>query len=106
MVFFVNSILLRHRQSGAQHDCAAKMDLHHRGRRPAELEIPLTTGWNLVSLPLIQPYTIITEVLSSLEPDYNLVYAYDGSSGGWHKYDFNAPEYANTLSDLDRTLGF
>ena len=69
------------------------------------VEIPLTTGWNLVSLPVMPASTVITTVLSSINGHYDLVYAYDGCTGAWQKYDVNADPYANDLTDLDHTRG-
>ncbi len=69
------------------------------------LQFALNTGWNLVSLPLLQPATFITEALSSIAGHYDLVYAYNGCSGAWQKYDASAPPYANDLASLDSTQG-
>jgi uncharacterized repeat protein (TIGR01451 family) len=70
------------------------------------LQFALNTGWNLVSLPLLQPATLITQVLSSIAGHYDLVYAYNGCGNGWQKYDASAPVYANSLESLDSTQGF
>jgi hypothetical protein len=70
--------------------------------------IPLTIGWNLISVPLIPPSTAITEVLSSIDGDYDLVYAYDSSdtTDPWRKYDVAMPPFLNTLTDINETMGF
>jgi hypothetical protein len=73
---------------------------------PSLTEIPLNTGWNLVSIPGIQSNTAVTEVLSSIDGFYDLVYAYHGCGVGWEKYDVTATSYANDLTDLDHTMGF
>ena len=71
-------------------------------------DIPLAVGWNLVSVPLIPSSTAITEVLSSIEGDYDLVYAYDSAdeSDPWKKYDVDMPSFLNDLYDIDETIGF
>ena len=70
------------------------------------INIPLNTGWNLISIPRVQSDTAITEVLASIDGYYDLVYAYDGCGDGWQKYDVNAAPYANSLTDLDHNMGF
>ena len=73
--------------------------------------IDLEAGWNLVSFNLQPLDTGIATVLSSIDGDYNLVYAWDASgahseSGNWMKYDPTAPAYQNSLDHLDETMGF
>jgi hypothetical protein len=74
--------------------------------------IPLSVGWNLVSFNVHPANTAIATVLSSISGNYNLVYAWDAtgahsSSGNWVKYaPPPAPPYANTLANLDETMGF
>jgi hypothetical protein len=70
------------------------------------IEISLETGWNLVSFNLQPVSTVITDVLSSINGNYDLVYAWDGQTQEWRLYDVSAPPFVNTLTDLDRTLGF
>ena len=73
--------------------------------------IALVPGWNLVSFNL-QPYpsTAPADVLSSIDGNYDLVYAWDGSgahsgAGGWMKYDPAAPPVANTLDSVSTNQG-
>jgi hypothetical protein len=71
--------------------------------------IPLLAGWNLVSFPLHPASTVITDVLSSLGSNYDLVYAWDASgghagAGNWMRYAPGIP--GNTLATLDETQGF
>jgi hypothetical protein len=74
--------------------------------------IPLEVGWNLVSFNVHPDNTAIATVLSSIAGNYNLVYAWDATgahsaSGNWVKYaPPPAPPYANTLGNLDETMGF
>jgi hypothetical protein len=71
--------------------------------------IPLVSGWNLVSFNLHPASTAITDVLSSLGSNYDLVYAWDASgghsgAGNWMRYAPGIP--GNTLETLDETQGF
>ncbi|MFQ5593658.1 MAG: RHS repeat-associated core domain-containing protein [Anaerolineae bacterium] len=69
--------------------------------------IPLTTGWNLISLPLEPPDTDPAAVLSSIAGQYNLAYAYDGCDAAdpWKLYDPAAPPPANDLTAIDHRIG-
>ncbi len=71
----------------------------------ASQEIELVVGWNLVSFNLHPGNTAIGEVLSSIEGNYDLVYAWNAGAGSWMKY---APGvgYINTLTELDESMGF
>jgi len=71
--------------------------------------IPLLTGWNLVSFNLHPASTAITDVLSSIDGNYDLVYAWDASgghsgAGNWMRYAPGIP--GNTLANLDVGQGF
>ncbi len=67
--------------------------------------ISLVPGWNLISFYLHPADTDITEVLSSIAGHYDLVYAWNASTGLWMKYDPNAG-FGDTLLSLDETMGF
>jgi RHS repeat-associated protein len=69
--------------------------------------IPLTTGWNLISLPKQPPDTAPAAVLSSIAGQYNLVYAYDGCDAAdpWKLYDPAAPPPAIDLTAIDHRIG-
>jgi uncharacterized repeat protein (TIGR02543 family) len=71
----------------------------------ATFSVALVPGWNLVSFNLHPVSTDITDVLSSISGSYDLVYAWDATTG-WMKYDPGAPVYSNDLNDLDETMGF
>jgi hypothetical protein len=72
---------------------------------PETVEVPLLAGWNLVSFHLQPVNTDIAAVLSSVEGNYDLVYAWDAQNQRWLKYD-NIPLSPDTLTDLDETMGF
>ena len=68
--------------------------------------IPLQAGWNLVSFDLNPSSPLITEVLSSIAGQFDLVYAWNAAAQNWRKYDATALPYANTLATLDAAMGF
>jgi len=71
-------------------------------------EIPLVSGWNLVSFNVTPASTAIEDVLSSIAGSYDLVYAYDAHdvADPWKKYNTAAPPFLNDLTDLDEQTGF
>ncbi|NPV42289.1 MAG: tandem-95 repeat protein [Anaerolineae bacterium] len=71
-------------------------------------EIDLNEGWNLVSFRVHPTSTDIEDVLASIEGNYSLVYAWDASEpeNSWLKYDPSAEPFANSLTDLDESMGF
>jgi hypothetical protein len=75
---------------------------------PAPASAALTAGWNLASVPISPASTVITSVLSSVDGSYDLVYAYvpDSSGGTWKTYDVARPPFLNSLTDIDRSIGF
>jgi hypothetical protein len=75
---------------------------------PTPASAALSVGWNLVSVPVSPASTVITEVLSSVDGSYDLVYAYMQDSGGgtWKEYDVARPPFLNSLTDIDRAMGF
>jgi parallel beta-helix repeat protein len=68
--------------------------------------IPLVVGWNLISFNVHSQNTDTTTVLSSIDGNYDLVYAWDATSIGdnWLMYDPAMP-FGNTLDHLDETMG-
>lgn len=67
--------------------------------------IPLYSGWNLVSFRLQPLSTSISDVLSTINGNYLLVYAWDALSQTWLVYDPADPG-GSTLSMLDESMGF
>ena len=70
-------------------------------------EVQLLEGWNLISLPVVPASTSISDILSSIEGYYDAVQVYDGSSAQqqWSSYCAGGPPYANTLQQVDETMG-
>jgi hypothetical protein len=60
--------------------------------------IPLSKGWNLISLPLAQRDTRISEVLKSIDGQYNIVQWFNAKDGIWH----SSP---SSLTNINRTMG-
>jgi uncharacterized repeat protein (TIGR01451 family) len=72
-----------------------------------EQTIPLSIGWNLVSFRLMPPPTTpIGDLLSSIDGNYTLVYAWDAAQAAWKLFDPNVPPYANDLGELTQAMGF
>ena len=74
---------------------------------PLSFDIPLSTGWNFISFPLVQSNTSILTVLSSIDGQWDRALYYDATdaSNHWKSYNVN---YAGTqtLYDIDHTMGF
>jgi hypothetical protein len=71
--------------------------------------VDLVTGWNLVSECLAPVNTDPAAILNpSLAGKYDLVYAWDGAvvSDNWSKFAPGGPPYANSLTNLNQTMGF
>ena len=65
-------------------------------------DIPLEAGWNLISLNVIPPDTVIATVLSSIDGKYEIVRSYDG---GELTYDPAYPVLSD-LTDMDAYHGY
>jgi len=74
----------------------------------AVMQIGLAEGWNLISVRLSPASRVVTDVLSSIEGQYDLAYAYDASDAEdpWKKYNTAAPSFLNDLTEIDETMGF
>jgi parallel beta-helix repeat protein len=62
-------------------------------------EVPLSAGWNLISLPLVQSDTSISTVLSSIAGNWNVAWWYNASGGTWHSTN-------GDLTDINHSMGF
>jgi len=69
--------------------------------------LDLYTGWNLISLPLMPEDTSITSLLSSINGNYSIVWAYNASDTAdhWKKYDPAAP-FENDLTNMMSGEGY
>lgn len=71
-------------------------------------DISLESGWNLISVPLIQTDTSISTVLSSIEGKWDIAQYYDGActSNPWKTYAAFKPASLNTLWGLNHKIAF
>ena len=69
--------------------------------------ISLASGWNLISVPLMPEDTGITSVLSPINGNYSIVWAYNTSDTAdhWKKYDPSAP-FGNDLTTMEAGIGY
>lgn len=77
---------------------------------PAQHNISLQAGWNLVSFNLHPASTAINDVLASVNGNWDMVYAWDSTGshpgdGNWLSCD-TIPQTLDTLTNLDETTGF
>ncbi|MBW2709396.1 MAG: right-handed parallel beta-helix repeat-containing protein, partial [Deltaproteobacteria bacterium] len=74
----------------------------------AKHSIALVEGWNLVSFNVHPADTDVAAVLSSIDGNYDLVYAWDATvtSNNWLIYDPSISSNFNTLKELDESMGF
>jgi hypothetical protein len=75
---------------------------------PGSTQLQLASGWNLISLPRAPADTAIATVLSSINGEYDRVFAYNAASPGapWKMYDTGIDPDFNTLLNLDEEMGF
>ncbi|MCK4267041.1 MAG: hypothetical protein KAX31_07145, partial [Thermoplasmata archaeon] len=70
--------------------------------------IPITAGWNLISVPFIQADTSVTSVLDDDGGNtfWNYVQCYDAADGDhWKTYATFKPSSVNDLADIDNKMG-
>lgn len=75
---------------------------------PVERIIPLSEGWNLVSISLIRSDTTLASLLDSIQGEYDAVQYYDATDEAdpWKHYHRSKPSDMNDLDDVDHTIGF
>jgi hypothetical protein len=95
----------------------AYMDLELRIKTPVDPgsngsnEPPILTlqpGWNLISLPYIQPVTDLDTIFSSISGSYDAVQWYDvlDTNDPWKQYNINKSSIMNDLDAVNHTMGF
>ena len=74
---------------------------YHRWKDGSQVSVErlLQPGWNLVSLPVIPSDSATSQVLSSIEGNYDLVFGYDACVDQWISYDPDVPGLC-TLCDI------
>ena len=71
-----------------------------------EFDIPLTPGWNLVSIPLEMADTSVLNVLASISGQWDTVKSYDATDYMDHWKTFRVGSSMNDLVSIDNTMGF
>ena len=80
-----------------------QQNLSHTGLATIPVPVPLSSGWNLISLPL-QPFnTAIASVLSGIKGSCEVVWAYPDQT--WKVYDPNDPD-GTTLTTMEAGKGY
>ena len=74
---------------------------------PSTVDIPLCSGWNLISYPVSTPRSLPV-ALAGIAGKHNSVYAYDAAdtANSWKSYDPTAPPAANDLNALEAGRGY
>jgi len=70
----------------------------------ATCDIPLVSGWNLISLPLIPDSTNIEDVLSGVMTNLESAWAYNATTQTWSIYDPESP--FNSLTEMTHGFGY
>ncbi len=78
------------------------VDVRKAGTQP--VQIPLSAGTNLISLPLIPPDSSVPAVLAGISGSYTKVFGF--IDGQWKQYVVGAPAFVNTLTDLTEKYGY
>ena len=73
------------------------------GQGESSISIPLTSGWNLISVPIQPANTAIGTVLNGISGSYTIVWAY--MNGVWKLYDPSDPE-GSTLTTMEAGAGY
>jgi len=75
--------------------------------QPDTFILPLSEGWNLISIPLVPEDSSVGSVLSQVSGSYSIVWAYDASDSAdpWKKYDPSVP-FGNDLSEIKPGKGY
>ena len=68
----------------------------------------LYEGWNLISIPFVQPNTDMNNVLSLIKGSYDAVQWYNISDiiDPWKHYQISKPTHLNDLNNIDHLIGF
>jgi parallel beta-helix repeat protein len=76
-------------------------------RTTQNILIQLNSGWNLISLPLMPDDSNVNSVLSPINGNYSIVWAYNASDTAdhWKKYDPAAP-FGNDLINMEPGKGY
>lgn len=73
-----------------------------------DFTIELESGWNLVSIPVQSESGEISQLFAPIAANVESVFAYDGcnpAENKWSSYKPSNPPFANTLAEIDVTMG-
>lgn len=73
------------------------------GTNPITATIPLSTGWNLIGIPLSESRPV-ADVLAPIAGHYDLVYEYEADV--WRRYAPDGPPFGNSLTTITPTNGY
>jgi parallel beta-helix repeat protein len=71
------------------------------------LDISLSEGWNMISIPVNQSTTSLVDVLASIAGRYSAVQWFDASDSSnlWKHHHITKPPAMNDLTDIDKLMG-
>lgn len=69
------------------------------------VDVPLSAGWNLISLPLELRTVDIAELLAPIAVDLDVAFMWDAQSGAWERYSPSVPPFVNSLQQFDPARG-
>lgn len=74
---------------------------------PDAIQIPLSAGWNLISVPAVQTNTSIAAVLSPISGQWQYAMAYNASDplDAWESNSVSRPDSVDDLWNIDHTKG-
>jgi hypothetical protein len=72
---------------------------------PRTITIPLSEGWNLISLPVVPTSDSIGVLLAGVSDDVDVAFTWDAQSQTWQRHVPSAPLCASTLQTFDYTRG-
>ncbi|MCK5398315.1 MAG: right-handed parallel beta-helix repeat-containing protein, partial [Thermoplasmata archaeon] len=71
------------------------------------VEIPLSQGWNLISIPIRAFSFSLEHLLESISGKWDRIYVYDTTdTDPWKSFNVNGPESFNEIEGIDHKTGF
>jgi hypothetical protein len=66
-------------------------------------DIPLSEGWNLISIPLVPDDSSVAAVTSGISGNFRIIYGYDNSTKAWKGY---IPGIGGRLTTMEECKGY
>lgn len=78
------------------------------GNTETSIDIPLSAGWNLVSIPFAPSSNVLAEVLAPIAGQHGVLYAYDAMNikAPWKRYVPEAPTVLNDFTVVNERQGW